>query len=145
MLPKSVIETVDLMNKDYFLGQLSYDIVSEQYNFKRNKEINDLKLYPAEFYGLFNRQEREVPSDVIREFVVDRLMPYNRMNLNKHLKYYDMEFWDEWDLFLKAKGMCFLDTYWIRTDSKETYRNCHIKFTNSVRTDLLTEDYFLNN
>lgn len=144
MLPKSVIETVELMNKDYFLGQLSYDIVSQEYSFKRNKEIKDLKVYPAEFYGLFERKEREVSSDIIREFIVDRLIPYNRMNLSKHLKYYDMEFWDEWDLFLKAKGMCFLDTFWIRRNSKETYKECHIKFTNSVRDDLLTEEYFLN-
>jgi hypothetical protein len=145
MLPKSVIETVELMNKEYFLGQLSYDIVSEKYSFKRNKEINDLKLYPAEFYGLFQRKEREVSSDIIREFIVDRLIPYNRMSLSKYLKYYDMEFWDEWELFLKAKGMCFLDTFWIRRNSEETYKECHIKFTNSVRDDLLTEEYFLMN
>jgi hypothetical protein len=145
MLPKSVIETVELMNKDYFLGELSYDIVSEEYSFKRNKEINDLKLYPAEFYGLFQRKEREVSSDIIREFIVDRLIPYNRMNLSKYLKYYDMDFWDEWELFLKAKGMCFLDTFWIRRNIKETYKECHINFTNSVRDDLLTEEYFLKN
>ncbi|MCB2355141.1 hypothetical protein [Clostridium estertheticum] len=145
MLPKSVIETVELMNKDYFLGELSYDIVSEKYSFRRNKEINDLKLYPAEFYGLFDVKEIEVKSDVIRGFIVDRIIPYNRMNLSKYLKYYDMEFWDEWELFLKAKGMCFLDLFWIRKNSKETYKKCHIKFTNSVRDDLLTEEYFLEN
>lgn len=143
MLPKSVIETVELMNKDYFLGKLSYDIVSEEYSFIRNKDIEDLNLYPAEFYGLFNRKEKEVSSEVIRDFVVDRIIPYNRMKLEKYLKYYDMEFWDEWELFLKAKGMCFLDTFWIRTNEKQTYKNSHIKFTNSVREDLLPEEYFL--
>ncbi|WAG69754.1 hypothetical protein [Clostridium sp. CF011] len=99
MLPKSVIETVDIMNKDYFLGQLSYDIVSEEYSFKRNKEINDLKLYPAEFYGLFELKEIEVQSDVIRAFIVNRIIPYNRTNLSKYLKYYDMEFWENGNCF----------------------------------------------
>jgi len=65
--------------------------------------------------------------------------------LSKYLKYYDMEFWDEWELFLKAKGMCFLVTFWIRRNNNETYKKCHIKFTNSVRDDLLTEEYFLEN
>ena len=96
MLPKSVIETVELMNKEYILGELSYDIVKEIYSFKRNIDIENLKLYPPEFYGLFERKEREIPSDSIREFVVDRLIPYNRMNLDKHLEYYDIEYWDEW-------------------------------------------------
>lgn len=73
--------------------------MSEEYSFKLNKEINDLKLYPAEFYGLFQRKEREVSSDIIREFIVDRLIPYNRMNLSKYLKYYDTDFWDEWNCF----------------------------------------------
>ena len=41
--------------------------------------------------------------------------------------------------------MCFLDTFWIRRNSKETYKKCHVKFTNSVRDDLLTEEYFLEN
>ncbi|WAG69755.1 hypothetical protein [Clostridium sp. CF011] len=48
-------------------------------------------------------------------------------------------------MFLKAKGMCFLDTFLVRRNSKETYKKCHIKFTNSIRDDLLTEEYFLKN
>jgi hypothetical protein len=143
VLPKSVIETVELMNMDYSLGELSYDIVSEKYSFHKNIETKNLKLYPAEFYGLIDRKEREVPSEVIKEFIVDRLIPYNRMELDKYLKYYDLEFWDEWELFLKAKGMCFLDTFWIRRDKSENYRETHIRFINSVREDLLTEEHFI--
>ena len=143
LLPKSKIETVELMNKDYYLGDLSYDLVSEEYSFKRNAEIGDLKLYPAEFYGLFIRKLRVVPSEVIRDFVIDRIIPYNRMNLDCYLEYYELEFWDEWEVFLKAKGMCFLDTFWIRRSKEESYKN-HTRFTNSVREDLLTEEYFIS-
>ena len=123
MLPKSAIETVQFMNMDYYLGDLSYDLVSETYSFKKNKDLKDLKLYPAEFYGLFNREVGEVTGEVIQGFVVDRLIPYNRMKLKGYLNYYNIDFWDEWDLFLKSKGMCFLDTYWIRTNKNETYKN----------------------
>jgi hypothetical protein len=140
LIPKSKIETVELMNEQYYLGDLSYDLVSEEYNFKRNEGINDLKLYPAEFYGLFDKKIIEVQSDVIREFIVDRIIPYNRMNLDCYLEYYNLEFWDEWEVFLAAKGMCFLDNFWIRKNKDESYEN-HIKFTNSVRDDLLTEEY----
>ena len=52
LLPKSKIETVELMNKEDYLGDLSYDLVSEEYSFKPNEYIEDLKLYPAEFYAL---------------------------------------------------------------------------------------------
>ena len=142
LLPKSKIETVELMNKEDYLGDLSYDLVSEEYSFKKNEDIEDLKLYPAEFYGLFNRKIREVSSEVIRDFVVDRIIPYNRMNLDCYLEYYELEFWDEWEVFLKAKGMCFLDTFWIRRSKEESYKS-HIRFTNSVRDDLLTEEYFI--
>jgi len=89
LLPKSKIETVELMNKEDYLGDLSYDLVSEEYSFKKNEDIEDLKLYPAEFYGLFNRKIREVSSEVIRDFVVDRIIPYNRMNLDCYLEYYE--------------------------------------------------------
>lgn len=142
LLPKSKIETVELMNEDYYLGDLSYDLISEEYSFKRNEDIDDLKLYPAEFYGLFNRKIRVVPSDVIREFIVDRIIPYNRMNLDCYLEYYNLDFWDEWEVFLAAKGMCFLDTFWIRRNKEESYKK-HIRFTNSVRDDLRTEEYFI--
>ena len=142
LIPKSKIETVELMNEQYYLGDLSYDLVSEEYSFKRNEDIKDLKLYPAEFYGLFDKKIIEVQSDVIREFIVDRIIPYNRMNLDCYLEYYNLEFWDEWEVFLAAKGMCFLDTLWIRRNKEESYKN-HIIFTNSVRADLLTEEYFI--
>lgn len=142
LIPKQKIETVELMYEEIYLGDISYDLVNELYAFKKNEEIKDLSVYPAEFYGLFNRKVREVPSDVIREFIVDRIIPYNRMNLDCYLEYYNLEYWDEWDVFLAAKGMCFLDTFWIRKDKNESYNN-HIKFTNSVRDDLLTEEYFL--
>lgn len=42
-----------------------------------------------------------------------------------------------------SKGNVFLDTFWIRKDKSESYKN-HIRFTNSVRDDLLTEEYFIN-
>ena len=141
-IPKQKIETVELMKEDFCLGDISYDLVNEVYSFRKNEEIEDLSLYPAEFYGLFSRNLREVPSDIIREFIVDRIIPYNRMNLDCYLEYYNLEYWDEWDVFLAAKGMCFLDTYWIRKDKNESYKN-HIRFTNSVREDLLTEEYFI--
>ena len=142
LIPKQKIETVELMYEEIYLGDISYDLVNEIYSFKRNEKVEDLSVYPAEFYGLFNRKLREIPSDVIREFIVDRIIPYNRMNLDCYLEYYNLEYWDEWDVFLAAKGMCFLDNYWIRKDKNESYKN-HIKFTNSVRDDLLTEEYFL--
>jgi len=47
LIPKSKIETVELMNKEYYLGDLSYDLDSEEYSFKRNEDIKDLELYPA--------------------------------------------------------------------------------------------------
>ncbi|MFR1707260.1 MAG: hypothetical protein ACLSV2_00030 [Clostridium sp.] len=143
LIPKSKIEVVELMKEDTYLGDISYDLISEKYSFKKNQEVEDLSLYPAEFYGLFNRKLREVPSDVIREFIVDRIIPYNRMNLDCYLEYYNLDYWDEWEVFLASKGMCFLDTYWIRKDKNESYKN-HIIFTNSVREDLLTEEYFIN-
>jgi len=40
------------MNEEHYLGDLSYDVVSEEYSFKRNEEIEDLKLYHSEFYEL---------------------------------------------------------------------------------------------
>ena len=46
-------------------------------------------------------------------------------------------------MFIAAKGMCFLDTFWIRKNKHESYKN-HIRFTNSVREDGLTEEYFIN-
>lgn len=143
LIPKSKIETVELMNEEYSLGEISYDLVSEEFTFKKNGNASDLSKYPAEFYGLFNRRVREVPSETIREFIVDRIIPYNRMNLECYLEYYNLEYFDEWEVFLVAKGMCFLDTFWIRKDKSERYEN-HIRFTNSVRSDLLTEEYFIN-
>ncbi|MGL4876009.1 MAG: hypothetical protein ACRC30_15330 [Clostridium sp.] len=143
LIPKSKLETVELMNKEFSLGEISYDLVNDIFSFKKNEETKDLNLYPAEFYGLFNRKVREVPSEVIKEFIVDRIIPYNRMNLDCYLEYYNLEYFDEWEVFLAAKGMCFLDTFWIRKDKNENYKN-HIIFTNSVRDDLLTEEYFIN-
>ncbi|MBU3131951.1 hypothetical protein KPL40_05755 [Clostridium gasigenes] len=143
LIPKSKIETVELMWEEDSLGEISYDLVVDRYSFKKNEETNDLRLYPAEFYGLFNREVREVPSDVIREFIVDRIIPYNRMNLDCYLEYYNLEYFDEWEVFLASKGMCFLDIFWIRKEKSESYKN-HIRFTNSVRNDLLTEEYFIN-
>ena len=142
LFPKSKIETVQFMNKEYYLGDISYDLVTDRYSFKRNEKIDDLSLYPAEFYGLFEKHIREVPDEVIRDFIVDRIIPYNRMNLDCYLEYYNLDYWDEWELFLASKGMCFLDTYWIRRNENESYKN-HIRFTNSVREDGLTEEYFL--
>ncbi|MGL5417530.1 MAG: hypothetical protein ACRDAU_17805 [Clostridium sp.] len=143
LIPKSKLETVELMNKEFSLGEISYDLVNDIFSFKKNEETKDLNLYPAEFYGLFNRKVRDVPSEVIKEFIVDRIIPYNRMNLDCYLEYYNLEYFDEWEVFLAAKGMCFLDTFWIRKDKNEDYKN-HIIFTNSVRDDLLTEEYFIN-
>lgn len=143
LIPKSKIETVELMWEEDSLGEISYDLVIDRYSFKKNEETNDLSLYPAEFYGLFNRKVREVPSDVIREFIVDRIIPYNRMNLDCYLEYYNLEYFDEWEVFLASKGMCFLDIFWIRKEKSEIYKK-HIRFTNSVRDDLLTEEYFIN-
>lgn len=143
LIPKSKIETVELMWEEDSLGEISYDLVSDSYSFKKNEETNDLSLYPAEFYGLFNRKVRGIPSDVIREFIVDRIIPYNRMNLDCYLEYYNLDYFDEWEVFLASKGMCFLDIFWIRKEKSESYRN-HIRFTNSVRNDLLTEEYFIN-
>lgn len=143
VIPKSKLETVELMNKEFSLGEISYDLVNDVFSFKKNEETNDLSLYPAEFYGLFKRKVRDVPSEVIKEFIVDRIIPYNRMNLDCYLEYYNLEYFDEWEVFLAAKGMCFLDTFWIRRDKSESYKN-HIIFTNSVRDDLLTEEYFIN-
>lgn len=142
LIPKSKLETVGLMKEEHYLGDIAYDLVSEQYSFKRNEDIEDLGLYPAEFYGLFKREVKEVSSDVIREFIVDRIIPYNRMNLDCYLEYYNLEYFDEWEIFLAAKGMCFLDTFWIRKSKSDSYKN-HIRFTNSVRDDLLTEEYFI--
>ena len=142
LIPKSKIETVELMNEEHLLGEISYDIVNDIYSFKRNEEMQDLSWYPAEFYELFNKVIREVPSDVIRGFIVDRIIPYNRMNLDCYLEYYNLDYFDEWEVFLAAKGMCFLDTFWIRKEKSESYKN-HIRFTNSVRDDLLTEEYFI--
>lgn len=107
------IEIVEFMNKEYYLGDLFYDLVLEEYSFKRNEKINELELYLVEFYGLFDKKIREVLSDVIREFVVDRIIFYNRMNLECYFEYYNLEFWDEWEVFLVLKGMCFLDIFWI--------------------------------
>lgn len=143
LIPKSKLETVELMNKEFSLGEISYDLVNDVFSFKKNEETIDLSLYPAEFYGLFKREVRDVPSEVIKEFIVDRIIPYNRMNLDCYLEYYNLEYFDEWEVFLAAKGMCFLDTFWIRKDKSESYKN-HIIFTNSVRDDLLTEEYFIN-
>lgn len=143
IIPKTKLETVELMNKEYSLGELSYDLVNDVFSFKKNDETKDLSHYPAEFYGLFKREVREVLSDVIREFIVDRIIPYNRMNLDCYLEYYNLDYFDEWEVFLAAKGMCFLDTFWIRKDKSESYKN-HIIFTNSVRDDLLTEEYFID-
>ncbi|MGL5415348.1 MAG: hypothetical protein ACRDAU_06800 [Clostridium sp.] len=143
LIPKSKLETVELMNKEFSLGKLSYDLVNDFFSFKKNEETKDLTLYPAEFYGLFKRVVRDVPSEVIKEFIVDRIIPYNRMNLDCYLEYYNLEYFDEWEVFLAAKGMCFLDTFWIRKNKSESYKN-HIIFTNSVRDDLLTEEYFIN-
>ncbi len=140
--PKSKLETVQFMNKEDYLGDISYDLVRDEYSFKRNEKISDLTIYPAEFYGLFQRKIREVPSEVIRDFIVDRIIPYNRMNLDCYLEYYNLDYWDEWELFLASKGMCFLDTFWIRRSENESYEN-HIRFTNSVREDGLTEEYFI--
>lgn len=142
LIPKSKIETVELMYKEHLLGEISYDLVSDDYSFKRNEDISDLSKYPAEFYGLFNRTIRDISSDVIREFIVDRIIPYNRMNLDCYLEYYNLDYFDEWEVFLAAKGMCFLDAFWIRKEKSESYEN-HIIFTNSVRDDLLTEEYFI--
>jgi len=142
LIPKSKLEIVELMKEDHYLGDIEYDLVSEKYSFKRDEEIDNLDLYPAEFYGLFKREVREVSSDIIREFIVDRIIPYNRMNLDCYLEYYNLEYFDEWEIFLAAKGMCFLDTFWIRKNKSESYKN-HIRFTNSVRDDLLTEEYFI--
>lgn len=143
LIPKSKLETVELMNKEFSLGEISYDLVNDVFSFKKNEETIDLSLYPAEFYGLFKREVRGVPSEVIKEFIVDRIIPYNRMNLDCYLEYYNLEYFDEWEVFLASKGMCFLDTFWIRRDKSESYKN-HIIFTNSVRDDLLTEEYFIN-
>lgn len=142
VIPKSKLETVELMNKEVYLGDLSYDLVNDEYSFKKNEEVKDLSIYPAEFYGLFERKIRKVPSHVIRDFIVDRIIPYNRMNLDCYLEYYNLDYWDEWEVFLAAKGMCFLDTFWIRRDKSESYKK-HIRFTNSVRDDGLTEEYFI--
>ncbi|MEG2656916.1 MAG: hypothetical protein RSA29_14570 [Clostridium sp.] len=142
LIPKSKLEIVELMKEEHYLGDIAYDLVSEHYSFKRNENIEDLGLYPAEFYGLFKRKVKEVSSDVIREFIVDRIIPYNRMNLDCYLEYYNLEYFDEWEIFLAAKGMCFLDTFWIRKSKSDSYKN-HIRFTNSVRDDLLTEEYFI--
>lgn len=143
LIPKSKLETVELMNKEFSLGEISYDLVNDVFSFSKNDETKDLTIYPAEFYGLFKREVRIVPSEVIREFIIDRIIPYNRMNLDCYLEYYNLEYFDEWEVFLAAKGMCFLDTFWIRRDKSESYKN-HITFTNSVRADLLTEEYFIN-
>ena len=93
LIPKQKIETVELMYEEIYLGDISYDLVNEIYSFKRNEKVEDLSVYPAEFYGLFNRKLREIPSDVIREFIVDRIIPYNRIRFLKNflvglVKYY---------------------------------------------------------
>lgn len=39
VIPKSKLETVELMREESYLGDISYDLVSEKYSFKRNEKI----------------------------------------------------------------------------------------------------------
>jgi len=52
LIPKLKLEIVELMKEDHYLGDIEYDLVSEKYSFKRNEEIDNLDLYPAEFVEL---------------------------------------------------------------------------------------------
>lgn len=100
-------------SKDHNLGTIRYNLFKDEYSFERNTEITNLRLYPPTFYGLNPSETRELESEDIEYFIVDRVIPRNRQNLKWYLEFYGLDHWDALDILLATEGKNPMDNFYI--------------------------------
>lgn len=87
------------------------------------------------------RGERTVGDDWTRRWIDERVVPAGRQNLGQVLKANDMEFYDAFELFVKAGERCCQDDFYIRevTEGAETENGVtpkHGDFSKQIAAEL---------
>lgn len=104
--------------------------------FDMDKELNvsnigilcdDIKLFPENL--------KEVNSDTIKYFILNKLIPKNRANLECFLSAVNIELDDFKAILDYSKGLSIIDAYWITRDDGLRYENFNL-FDNDISNEL---------
>lgn len=104
--------------------------------FDMDKELNvsnigilcdDIKLFPENL--------KEVNSDTIKYFILNKLIPKNRANLECFLIAVNIELDDFKAILDYSKGLSIIDAYWITRDDGLRYENFNL-FDNDISNEL---------
>lgn len=124
------METFNFYFDDEFLGIIGYDKNKEEYMFK---PVNKEAEFPPEFSTEpFSRKAKEViTSDIVREFIEDRIVPEDRQLLNRVLEGLELNYYDPWEVFVRTSGMMHHDYYWIDSYGMNNASQ-HVRRTNRL-------------
>lgn len=104
--------------------------------FDMDKELNvsnidilcdDIKLFPENL--------KEVDSDTIKYFILNKLIPKNRANLECFLSAVNIELDDFKAILDYSKGLSIIDAYWITRDDGLRYEDFNL-FDNDISNEL---------
>ena len=104
--------------------------------FDMDKELNvsnidilcdDIKLFPENL--------KEVDSDTIKYFILNKLIPKNRANLECFLNAVNIELDDFKAILDYSKGLSIIDAYWITRDDGLRYEDFNL-FDNDISKEL---------
>lgn len=104
--------------------------------FDMDKELNvsnidilceDIKLFPENL--------KEVNSDTIKHFILNKLIPKNRANLECFLSAVNIELDDFKAILDYSKGLSIIDAYWITRDDGLRYEDFNL-FDNDISNEL---------
>lgn len=104
--------------------------------FDMDKELNvsnidilcdEIKLFPENL--------KEVNSESVKYFILNKLIPKNRANLECFLSAVNIELDDFKAILDYSKGLSIIDTYWITRDDKLRYEDFNL-FDNDISKEL---------
>jgi hypothetical protein len=103
-------ENLKLFCKNLEIGKISYD---------REKDIYGAEVYdgigvgnvPFEFWKFY---PGTIPNERARFFVLDRVLPRNRMGITGILKELGFKEWDAWELLKAFDGRTVQDSFSVR-------------------------------
>lgn len=104
--------------------------------FDMDKELNvsnieicndDIKLFPENL--------KDVNSETIKYFILNKLVPKNRANLEYFLSAVNIELDDYKAILVYSKGLSLIDAYWITMDDGLRYEDFNL-FDNEINKEL---------
>lgn len=122
--------TVDkyyLMCKDKLTGILSYDFSKDKFSFEEDSEYKGMHPFPAIKFG--EVKDKSNPWDeLIKDWVDDRVIQENRPDCRDVLEYFNLSYYNKWDICRKNSGMSIDDYFWLTKDLSIDYEDINIRY-----------------